>query len=54
MIEYFVASYVEGSAMSTRGYPRPERPIRRANPAAAASVLMAAVAIAIILMISFR
>jgi hypothetical protein len=40
--------------MSTRGYPRPERPIRRGNPAAAASMLMAVVAIVIILVISLR
>jgi hypothetical protein len=54
LIENVVASYFEGRIMSTRGYPRPQRPIRRGNPAAAASMLMAVVAIVIILVISLR
>jgi hypothetical protein len=40
--------------MSTRGYPRPDHRVRQTNPAAAVSVFLAVVAVAIVLVISLR
>jgi hypothetical protein len=41
------------ATMSTRGYPRPNPHIRRSNPVAAASIFMAVIAIALVLVLLF-